>query len=133
MCVIFFQLLNFSNLMVQVIDIEKLTLLNNKKGPVFIFTDRKGKGGRIQIAVSSLKKGESIPWETHDHVTQFIRVEAGEGYVQTNGPKSPKKKLRNGSAFTISSHTPHIIVCTGKSLKFYSIYAKDATASKWVH
>lgn len=118
----------------KVIDIEKRTLENTKKGPVIIFTDAprgRGKGGRIQIGVSSLKKGESIPWETHDHITQFVRVESGQGYVQVKGGK--KKPLRDGSAFTIHSHTPHIIVCTGKPLKFYSIYAKDASAEKWVH
>lgn len=118
----------------EVIDIEKLTLENNKKGPVIIFSDvpqGKGKGGRIQIGVSSLKKGETIPWETHDYVTQFVRVEAGEGYVQIKGGR--KRKLKDGSAFTISSHTPHIIACTGRTLKLYSIYAKDASASKWVH
>lgn len=132
--------------MVRVIDIEKRTLANSKKGPVFIFSDtpmkhqflksrkgllKSGRGGRVQIGVSALKMGETIPWETHAHVTQFVRVEEGEGYVQVKGGK--KKKLRNGSAFTISSHTPHIIVCTGETLKFYSIYAKDASAKKWVH
>lgn len=117
--------------MVRIIDIEKLTLANKKKGPVIIFTDAPGKGGRVQIGVSALKKGEVIPWETHAHITQFVRVEAGEGYVQTKGGR--KKKLRDGSSFTISSHVPHIIACTGKDLKFYSIYAKDASASKWVH
>lgn len=118
----------------KVIDIEKLTLENTKKGPVIIFADAphgRAKGGRIQIGVSSLKKGESIPWETHDHITQFVRVEDGEGYVQIKGGK--RKKLQKNSAFTIHSHTPHIIACTGKTLKIYSIYAKDASVEKWVH
>jgi quercetin dioxygenase-like cupin family protein len=113
----------------KVIDIEKLTLENKKIGPVIIFEERKP--GRVQIGVSSLKKGEKIPWETHDYITQFVRVESGEGYVQYKGGK--KKKLRNGSSFTVSSGIPHIIVCTGEHLKFYSIYTKDSSSKTWIH
>jgi quercetin dioxygenase-like cupin family protein len=62
-------------------DIEKLTLENEEKGPVIIYTDMPGVGGRIQIALMSLKKGEDIPMEEHEYVTQFVKVEKGKGRV----------------------------------------------------
>jgi len=116
--------------MTSILNIEEITIKNRKKGPIIISTDKKGKGGRIQIAVMSLKNGEDIPFETHAHVTQFIRVEKGEGLAFIGRKKFV---ISEGDSFTIPSKIRHRILCTGKTLKMYSIYAKDSTDEKWVH
>lgn len=113
-----------------VFNIENLTIKNMKRGPVIISTDKKGKGGRIQIALMSLKTGEDIPFETHKHVTQFVRVEKGEGIVFIG---RRKYVIGKGDSFTISSGARHRILCNGKTLKMYTIYSKDSVDEKWIH
>jgi quercetin dioxygenase-like cupin family protein len=118
------------------IDIEKITLENKERGPVIIFTDRPGVGGRIQIAVMSLTKGQDVPFETHDYVTQFVKVEkggVGKISIEEDDGKLHDYTIKQGSSFTISSGKLHRILCTKGTLKMFTIYAKDSTASKWVH
>lgn len=114
----------------KIFNIESLAMKNTKKGPVIIATDMPGKGGRLQVAVTSLKSGEDIPYEIHQRVTQFVRVEDGEGVLFVNDVPA---RIGKGDSFTIPSGVNHRILCTGKSLKLYSIYAKDSKDEKWIH
>ena len=79
-------------------------------------------GSHSQLVVMSLLPGEDIGLETHDHVDQFIRVEAGRGKAILNGEEH---NLKDGSAVVIPAGTRHNILNSSQveSLKLYTIYS----------
>lgn len=81
--------------------------------------------GHMQLVLMSLKPGETIPWETHDDVVQFVRVEAGEG-VCIVGRKQQREEyqLTDGTSLIIPNGTPHYFENTAQRryLKLYTIY-----------
>jgi mannose-6-phosphate isomerase-like protein (cupin superfamily) len=76
----------------------------------------------FQLVLMSLKPGDEVPMETHPKLTQFIRVESGQGwaYIGQN-----QYKLYDGIAVVVPHNTKHRIVNDGDSdLKFYTIYSQ---------
>ena len=115
-------------------NIEQLTLLNEEQQ---YFRYQEGRYGRLQIGLSSITT--EIPWETHEFITQFIRVEAGEGLLEYVEPKTRRNvqvKLEDGMSAVIPQSVPHRIVNTlgpQRPLKLYGIYAKDSNTREWIH
>ncbi len=109
-----------------VVNIEKKSLENGYFREV-LFT-----GPNSQLVVMSLAPGEDIGMETHGHVDQFIRVEAGRGKSILNGEEHD---LEDGSAVVIPAGTEHNIVNSSQteSLKLYSIYSPPEHPHGTVH
>jgi mannose-6-phosphate isomerase-like protein (cupin superfamily) len=99
-----------------VTNIERDTLENEDYRRV-LFT-----GENTQLVLMTLKPGEEIGLETHGGHDQFIRVEAGTGYVELDGERH---ELADGSAVVIPSGAKHNVVNTskGESLRLYTLYS----------
>jgi mannose-6-phosphate isomerase-like protein (cupin superfamily) len=74
------------------------------------------------MVVMSLKPREEIGMEIHPYITQFIRVEAGEGVAIVDGISY---MLLNDTAIIIPLGKHHNIINTSytEDLKLYSIYS----------
>ena len=85
-----------------------------------------------QLVLMSLKPGEEIGLETHDHGDQFIRVEAGSGKAVLAGKEH---ELGDGSAVVIPAGVEHNIVNTSQSeeLKRYTLYTPAEHPDGTVH
>lgn len=114
-------------------DIEQSTLKNDK--PMDLVFKESGDAPRLQVGYQSVLW--DIPWETHRYVTQFFRVEKGEGKLEIQMPGTPTVEtymLHDGSAAIIPTGYPHHIVNMGpEPLKLYSIYAKNSDFPDWIH
>lgn len=100
------------------INIEKETLLNDNYRKV-IYTDE-----YQQIVLMSLLPGEDIPIEIHDHVSQFIRIEKGNGIIKLGKDESETLNVSDGSAIVIPKNTYHHVINVGlEPLKLYTIYS----------
>lgn len=108
------------------IDIEKKTLENNNFREV-LYT-----APNLQLVVMTLKPGEEIGMETHEHGDQFFRVEAGEGEAILDGERH---KLTDGSIVIIPQGVEHNIINTSadNDLKVYTIYAPPEHRDGVVH
>jgi len=97
-------------------NIESETIYNDAYRAVQ-YTDE-----NIQIVYMSLLPGQEIGNEMHEGITQFFRVEAGEGVFVIGGVH---RKIFNGVAFAIPPFTYHNVINTSKteSLKLYTIYS----------
>ena len=86
----------------------------------------------LQLVVMSLKPGEEIGMETHDHGDQFFRVEAGEGEAILDGKTH---KLTDGSIVIIPEKVEHNIINTSadKDLKVYTIYTPPEHKDGVIH
>ena len=109
-----------------VTDIEQKALENRSFREV-LFT-----GPHVQLVVMSLEPGEDIGLETHGHVDQFIRIEAGVGTAVLDGVEHP---LVDGSAVVIPAGTRHNIVNGSRfePLKLYTLYSPPEHAPGTVH
>jgi len=97
-------------------NIEEATIENkNFRNVVFTTTN-------LQLVFMSLKPGEDIGSEIHPYITQFIRVEKGEGIAIIEGQTF---KLTDGVAIIIPLNNQHNIINTSKykDLKLYTIYS----------
>lgn len=96
--------------------IEKETLSNTDFRRV-LYT-----GKHSQLVLMSLKPGEEIGAETHDHVDQFFRFEQGEGKVSIDGNGY---NVTDGDAVVVPAGAEHNVVNTSKTkhLKLYTIYS----------
>ena len=99
-----------------VTNIEHDTLTNEDYRRV-VFT-----GPNTQLVLMTLHPGEEIVLETHAGHDQFIRVEAGNGYVQLDGERH---QLQDGSAVVIPSGAEHNVVNTSRTetLRLYTLYS----------
>jgi mannose-6-phosphate isomerase-like protein (cupin superfamily) len=99
-----------------VVNIEKETKKNTDFRRV-LYT-----GKHSQLVFMSLKPGEEIGEETHDHVDQFFRFEAGEGNVIIDGKEH---KVTDGSAVIVPAGARHNVVNTSRrmNLRLYTIYS----------
>lgn len=79
-------------------------------------------GPNTQLVLMTLRPGEEIGLETHSGHDQFIRVEAGKGYVQID---DERHDLEDGSAVVIASGAKHNVVNTSDSeaLRLYTLYS----------
>jgi mannose-6-phosphate isomerase-like protein (cupin superfamily) len=109
-----------------VTNIENDTIANEDFRRV-VFT-----GPNTQLVLMTLRPGEDIGLETHDGHDQFIRVEAGEGYVQLDGERSV---LEDGSAVVIPAGVEHNVVNTSDtdSLRLYTLYSPPEHPDGTVH
>ncbi len=83
-----------------------------------------------QLVLMSLKPGEEIGMEVHDHLDQFFRFEEGEGKVIIN---DHEHKVQDGSAAIVPAGAMHNVVNTGKkALKLYTIYSPPEHQDKVV-
>lgn len=98
------------------INIEEATL-NNEYYRHVLYTTKQN-----QIVLMSIQPQDDIPLETHDDITQFIRIESGKGLAIIG---SKTYELKDGIALDIPSGTPHRIINTSdtKSLKLYTVYS----------
>ena len=94
-------------------------------------------GATMQLTVMSLKPGEEIGVEMHDHLDQFIRVESGRATL-TMGPSKDEvaetHELEDDWAVIVPGGTWHNVVNIGdQELKVYSIYAPPQHPDRTVH
>ncbi len=88
-------------------------------------------GKKMQLVVMSLKVGEDIPFEVHEDIDQFIRVEAGKAQVIIG---EEKFDLEDGGVVIIPSGNKHYVKNTGDiDLKLYTIYASPEHAPGTIH
>jgi len=87
-------------------------------------------GKNSQLVLMSLKPGEEIGSEVHEHIDQFFRFEAGEGEVHIDGVKH---KVKDGDCAIVPAGSQHNVVNTGKKeLKLYTIYSPPEHIDKTV-
>ncbi|MDZ5252161.1 cupin domain-containing protein [Clostridium sp. LIBA-8841] len=94
-------------------------------------------GKHLQVTLMSIDVGEDIGLEMHPDTDQFIRVEEGEGLVQTGSNKDRvdfQAKVSDDFAIMIPAGTWHNIINTGNEpLKVYSIYAPPHHPQGTIH
>lgn len=96
-------------------DIEEETLDNNNFRKV-LYT-----GKHMQLVVMSLKSGEEIGEEIHDHVDQFFRVEQGEAKVIIDGKEDI---LKEDMVVIVPAGAKHNVINNSDiDLKLYTIYS----------
>jgi len=101
------------------VNIEKLTLENEHYHKVFRTTKNQ------QWTLRSLLPGEYIPWEIHPETTQFIRIEAGSGFIQ-KGSSEYTYSISKDEADDIVPGVKHKIYnsrTAREPLKMYIIYS----------
>ncbi len=100
------------------LDLEKVTVDNTVWRQVLHTTPQ------LQLAIMAIPAGQQVDRERHPHITQFIRVEAGNGIVRVRGIDY---ELSPGVAFIVEPDTYHTIINTyTQPLKLYTIYAPPA-------
>lgn len=106
-------------------DIEKLTKDNSNFRQV-IFT-----GEHTQLVLMSLKPGEEIGREVHEHVDQFFRVDAGVGELFIDGETIV---ISDGFAVVVPAGSDHNITNTGDTdLKLYTLYSPPNHPDGTIH
>jgi mannose-6-phosphate isomerase-like protein (cupin superfamily) len=89
-------------------------------------------GPNSPLVLMSLKPGEEIGMEVHDHEDQFFRIEAGTGKALIDGKEHP---LGSGSAVVVPAGARHNIVNTSadRELKLYTIYSPPHHPDRTIH
>lgn len=106
-------------------NIEDRTELNNDFRRV-LYT-----GPNLQLVVMSLRPGEEIGEEVHDHTDQFFRVEDGNGELVLDGRTT---RIDSDMAMLVPAGTKHNIRNTGrKAFKIYTLYAPPEHEDGTVH
>lgn len=84
-------------------------------------------GKHFQVTVMSISVGDDIGLEVHPQTDQFIRIEAGQGFVQMGDTKDRldfNEAAHEGDAIMIPAGKWHNVTNTGdQPLKVYVIYA----------
>ena len=101
--------------------------LNNDNFRKVLFT-----GKHMQLVVMSLKVGEDIGEEVHDHVDQFFRIEQGECKVVIDGEEHI---LGPEMVAIVPAGSNHNVINTSKTedLKLYTIYSPANHPEGTVH
>lgn len=93
--------------------------------------------GHLQLTVMSIPVGESVGWEMHDHLDQFLRIEDGEGTLKLGRSKDEVAEthaVEDDWAMVIPAGTWHDVVNEGdRPLKLYSLYAPPEHPDGTVH
>ena len=89
-------------------------------------------GKFAQLVVMSLKPGEEIGLEVHDHVDQFFRFEQGKGKVIINGEEFG---VQEDDVAIVPAGSKHNIINTSQSesLKLYTIYSPPNHPDGTIH
>ncbi len=79
-------------------------------------------GTHMQLVVMSLKPGEDIGEEIHEHVDQFFRVEEGSAQVIIDGEEH---SVEEDMVIIVPAGAKHNVINTSdtEDLKLYTIYA----------
>jgi len=106
-------------------DIEELTV-NDDNFRQVLYT-----GKHAQLVVMSLKPGEEIGSEVHEHVDQFFRFEEGRGKVVIAGEE---QEVKEDEAVIVPAGSEHNIINIGnKPLKLYTIYSPPNHPDGTIH
>jgi mannose-6-phosphate isomerase-like protein (cupin superfamily) len=110
--------------MVEIYNNIKTAVLNNKNYRKVVYTEE----GKIQLVFMCITvEDKDVPWESHKEVTQFIRVESGEGMASFKDENNETHHvyLSENSFFIIPKNTEHRIMNTSKTKDLYvtSIYS----------
>src|SRR5690606_23604927 len=85
----------------------------------------------------SVEPGSEIGWEMHDHLDQFLRIEAGSGELDLGTTKDTVDETRSVEddwAMIIPAGTWHNVRNTGNvAMKLYSLYSPPEHADGTVH
>lgn len=112
-------------------DIESATKENTDFRRV-LFT-----AGHLQLTVMSIPQGESVGWEMHDHLDQFLRIEDGKGSLKLGRSEDEVAEthaVEDDWAMIIPAGTWHDVVNEGEGpLKLYSLYAPPEHPDGTVH
>lgn len=100
-------------------NIEDMTVDNDHFRAV-VFTDN-----TQQLVLMSLKPNEDIGMEIHYGVSQFFRVESGEGILQMENADGAMESIpfKDGSSFIIPNATRHTVRASTSTVKLYTIYS----------
>jgi mannose-6-phosphate isomerase-like protein (cupin superfamily) len=114
-----------------VANVEEATLENADFRRV-LFT-----GGQLQLTVMSLPPGESIGWEMHDHLDQFLRVESGRATLhlgRSGDAVDEEHELTGDWAIVVPGGTWHNVINAGdEPLQLYSLSAPPDHPDGTVH
>lgn len=106
------------------LDLAKATLSNS------CFRKELATTRHAQIVLMSLKPGEEIGREVHEH-DQILVFVSGEGEYLL---RETRGRLKAGGALVVSAGTPHNVINTGSvPLKLYTVYAPPEHAPGTVH
>lgn len=112
-------------------DIEDVTESNTNFRTV-VFT-----GKHLQLTTMALQPGENIGWEMHDHLDQFLRVEAGAGTLRLGTAAddvTEEHAVEGDWAMIIPAGVWHDVVNGGdEPLKLYSLYGPPDHPAGTVH
>jgi len=112
-------------------DIEAATLENTDFRRV-LFTR-----SHLQLTVMSIPAGESVGWEMHDHLDQFLRIESGRGSLKLGRAEDDVAEtyaVEDDWAMIIPAGTWHDVVNDGDApLQLYSLYAPPEHPDGTVH
>jgi len=97
-------------------NLEQTTIINNNYREVVATTPN------MQLVLMSLNPKEEIGEEIHPYITQFIRIEKGNGIAII---EDKIYKLTDGVAIIIPLNSKHNIINTSakEPLKLYTIYS----------
>ncbi|MBN1779225.1 MAG: cupin domain-containing protein [Candidatus Buchananbacteria bacterium] len=88
-------------------------------------------GSKSQLVVMSIKSGEDIGQETHNHVEQVLFFLSGVGKAILDGEES---EVKAGDVVVVTPGTEHNFVNTGSEpLKIYTIYCPPNHIEGRVH
>ncbi|MGQ7889757.1 cupin domain-containing protein [Paenibacillus sp. WC2504] len=94
-------------------------------------------GEHFQVTLMSINVGEDIGLEVHPSTDQFIRIEAGQGFVQMGDSKDKldfQQMAYDNFAIMIPAGKWHNVTNTGNTpLKIYVIYAPPEHPHGTVH
>ena len=112
-------------------DIEATTLENTDFRRV-LFTR-----SHLQLTVMSIPVGESVGWEMHDHLDQFLRIESGSATLKLGRAEDDVAEtfpVSDDWAMIIPAGTWHDVVNEGDApLQLYSLYAPPEHPDGTVH
>ena len=114
-----------------VANVEQATVENSDFRRV-LFT-----GAHLQLTVMSLSAGESIGWEMHEHLDQFLRIESGSATLRlgrAGDAVDEEHELSDDWAIVVPGGTWHDVINTGDGpLQLYSIYSPPDHPDGTVH
>lgn len=106
-------------------NIEGLTLGNTDFRRV-LYTSKE-----MQLVLMAIQPGEEIGEEIHDDVTQFFRVEAGQGEVWIDGVCN---RVKADDVAVVPAGARHNVKSTGSDpLQLYTIYSPPEHIDGTVH
>ncbi|NYZ74110.1 cupin domain-containing protein [Candidatus Micrarchaeota archaeon] len=88
-------------------------------------------GKHSQLVLMSLRPGEEIGSEVHEHIDQFFRFDEGEGKVVIDGVEH---NVKDGDGVIVPAGAMHNVVNTSKKtdLRLYTIYSPPEHIDKTV-